>query len=175
MVRLDWLSIHVDFGSGALDSLFGELLRAVEVMCQAFRKGQPTREHTSLSTTRWKMERCPIEDSSSSAQTREEAGDSSGKRASSTRVEVATSLSDKPLEAIQYGCRQKLFVGGGTLADLGWADGLGVNGDDSGEGLETSFQVMVTLAAVEYPVMIKGGVVLVGYETVLVLVRSGDN
>lgn len=37
-----------------------------------------------------------------------------------------------------------------------------------GRGLEMSFDLMVSLAAVEYPLVINGGVVLVGYETVLI-------
>jgi hypothetical protein len=36
------------------------------------------------------------------------------------------------------------------------------------KGLETDFEMMVLMAAVEYPVLVDGGVVFVGYETVVV-------
>lgn len=48
---------------------------------------------------------------------------------------------------------------------------LGSEKEDSFHGLEVSFDLMVQLAGVEIPVLIDGGVILVGYQTALVPTR----
>ncbi|KAF1957722.1 hypothetical protein CC80DRAFT_491095 [Byssothecium circinans] len=41
----------------------------------------------------------------------------------------------------------------------------------NGKGLEVSFEQMLSLAGAEYPVMVDGGLVFVGYQTVIVPVQ----
>lgn len=88
---------------------------------------------------------------------------------------IEMSLSEAPLEDVDHGCWQKLFVGGGNLIDLGDRSLGDIGADEeTGEGLETSFEMMVSLAAVEYPISVNEGIVFVGYDTVLVPVAVGD-
>jgi hypothetical protein len=76
---------------------------------------------------------------------------------------LSFSLFSEPLQGIQNNCWQKLFRSCFVLEEEDVFECL----EPVGKGLEMSFDVMVCLAAAEYPVAIEGGLVLVGYHTVL--------
>jgi hypothetical protein len=101
-----------------------------------------------------------------------------GEEFSSSHVSLAFTLLSEPLPELQHNCWQKLFQSCFVLDDEG-----NEHGDDednkqnefNGRGLELSFDLMTTLAAVEYPTTVHGGVVLVGYHTALIPVRVKYN
>ncbi|KAH0536674.1 hypothetical protein FGG08_006469 [Glutinoglossum americanum] len=76
-----------------------------------------------------------------------------------------------PLPEVKDNCWQPLFESCIVVES-------GISADDPetlGRGLEASFELLVQLAAVEFPMLIDGGIVLVGYHTVLVPTRiEGD-
>lgn len=71
------------------------------------------------------------------------------------------------------GCWRQLFIEAACpIVNLGRQS---ATMPPSGKGLEVSFDLMATLAAVEFPLTIDGGVVFVGYQTILVPVLLNDD
>jgi hypothetical protein len=73
-------------------------------------------------------------------------------------------LSSKPLRKTRHDCWLDLFESAWVVE----VDGPYKTEKAFGKGLEISFELMAALAGVEYPVIINDGVVLLGYQTVLV-------
>ena len=92
---------------------------------------------------------------------------------------------DVSLRATVHDCWKQLFTSC-TVADIQSLERLvlsrsseksqmiGQESEPFGEGLETSFDLMVALSAVEFPVVVDGGVVFVGYDTILVPTAIND-
>jgi hypothetical protein len=78
-------------------------------------------------------------------------------------ISLNFTLLSEPFLGLAQNCWQELFVTCFVLED-----------EESecveayGKGLELSFDLMITLAAVVYPIIVHGGVVLAGYQTVLI-------
>ncbi|KAK0616786.1 hypothetical protein B0T14DRAFT_497945 [Immersiella caudata] len=98
------------------------------------------------------------------------------------RLRIRVVLERKSLPESKYSCWRRLFASGNVLGQPA-DDDLGQNiaaeqplspisphsvPEDFGRGLEIPFDLMICLAAVELPLVIDGGVVFVGYETILV-------
>jgi hypothetical protein len=89
-----------------------------------------------------------------------------GQGLSSFDLSLSSTLLSEPLPELQHNCWQKLFLSCFVLDDEDTEQVEAI-----GEGLELSFNLMASLAAVEYPIVIYGGVVLAGYHTVLIPIR----
>ena len=89
-----------------------------------------------------------------------------GQGLSSFDLSLSSTLLSEPLSELQHNCWQKLFLSCFVLDDEDTEQVEAI-----GEGLELSFNLMVSLAAVEYPIVIYGGVVLAGYHTALIPIR----
>ncbi|KAK4103337.1 hypothetical protein N658DRAFT_309417 [Parathielavia hyrcaniae] len=149
------------------------ILDALEWLCLTIR---PPREDNQidLSTAKYRLER--YEDRLDTVRSH------TGKRPTMT-------LATMPLCETEHGCWRNLFefcnivqlspfmLSPPSLLEFGSRTviPLGSNhGDEMGYGLEMSFDLMVSLAAVKYPLVINGGVVLIGYESALVPLTISD-
>ncbi|KAI3319500.1 hypothetical protein HD806DRAFT_525486 [Xylariaceae sp. AK1471] len=147
----------------------------MEVLCKAFRTPK-AKEHPSVSTACWKLERYEIQTSTNSATT-------SSKPIQRYRLGPVMTLSDEllPSEMMQHRCWQRLFdMGSSILVNMEQRYLENFEHDGSvnsrnGKGLEVPFQMMITLAAVEFPLIVDGGIIFIGYETVLVPVSIKDD
>jgi hypothetical protein len=77
----------------------------------------------------------------------------------------------EPLSALPDDCWKPLFETG-VVVDSGVSESSVTH---TGKGLEVSFDLMVALAAVKFPIAANGSVMFVGYQTVLVLTKFEDN
>lgn len=77
---------------------------------------------------------------------------------------LSFTLQSTPLPEMDHNCWQHLFGSCFVLEETDCHSGE----PPPGKGLETSFHLMLAMAGVEYPVEVDGGVVFVGYNTVLV-------
>ena len=118
---------------------------------------------------------------------RYETGTLRGLEGSGTGLELTMALGTKPLQKTEHGCWQSLFDFCNIVQPspfmLSWkalhspnmkAKYIPPGTMNFGRGLEMSFDLMVSLAAVEYPLVINGGVVLIGCESALVPTAVSD-
>lgn len=145
-----------------------KFFRSMQVVCTALRPPRP-RPGGCLSVAQWHLERYEpppaVGDATSSASTLSEYS-----------IRPAMALGNKPLPdwLEQHGCWKELFdMGFGTVVSLDQplsADSQisDADGTTVGKGLELSFEMMVSMAAVELSLVVEGGIILMGYSTILI-------
>ena len=77
------------------------------------------------------------------------------------RYELRGSLKTTPLPKLEHNCWQ-LLLNTHIVADI-----VQLRHPNFGKGLEMSFDLMISLAAAEYHLVIEGGIVFIGYQTVI--------
>ncbi|QDS69827.1 hypothetical protein FKW77_000081 [Venturia effusa] len=87
-----------------------------------------------------------------------------GKTGPLSAIKLVFRLSSRPLQKTEHDCWHAMFQSGWVVE----VEDRSRKGRHFGRGLEMSFEIMAMLACVEYPVMVDGGVVLVGYQAALV-------
>jgi hypothetical protein len=85
-------------------------------------------------------------------------------------LKICFSLQLQPLEELEHNCWQPLFE-----SCIITESEESKESESFGKGLETSFELMTQLAAVEFPVLVNGGIILTGYQTALVPTRVEGN
>lgn len=149
-----------------------EIFPVLELLCLSLRP-PGTGNHLNLSFARYCIERYESQQNPDSP--------GPGRRLTMT-------LANKPLHEIGQGsCWQGLFDSCNIVQPLpfmlSWkalrspgkkAKHIALGSKGFGHGLEMSFDLMVSLAAVEYPLVIDGGVVLIGYESAIVPTAVSD-
>lgn len=86
-------------------------------------------------------------------------------------LELSVNLHLETLEIPQYSCWVALFTDGVVVECMDSRGPFELHG----KGLEVSFDLMTALAAVEFPITVDGGTVLLGYRTALILTKVEDN
>jgi hypothetical protein len=166
----------VQIGHPVCRHLLNKFINTLDWLCRAIRSPpqDPSSDRFNVSVSSCQVS---LWNHNPSSKTREEY--------SSSDVSLAFTLLSEPLPELQHNCWQKLFQSCFVLDDeenehFNDEDDEHFDDEDNkqnevnGRGLELSFDLMTTLAAVEYPTTVHGGVVLVGYHTALipVLVKS---
>jgi hypothetical protein len=166
----------VQIGHPVCRHLLNKFINTLDWLCRAIRSPpqDPSSDRFNVSVSSCQVS---LWNHNPSSKTREEY--------SSSDVSLAFTLLSEPLPELQGNCWQKLFQSCFVLDDeenehFNDEDDEHFDDEDNkqdevnGRGLELSFDLMTTLAAVEYPTTVHGGVVLVGYHTALipVLVKS---
>jgi hypothetical protein len=147
-----WSSILINFSKNGLVEVVN-LIEALDWICKAVR--MPRTENTlSLSTTTCRLERRAMAELTE--------GDLPGGSVSQKYfLRPWVELKISPLPHSDHNCWHHLFQ------SCIVADSTLLSYRDFGKGLETTFDLMVSLAAVEFYLVIEGGVVFIGYQTVL--------
>jgi hypothetical protein len=163
----------VQIGHPVCRHLLNKFINTLDWLCRAIRSPpqDPSSDRFNVSVSSCQVS---LWNHNPSSKTREEY--------SSSDVSLAFTLLSEPLPELQGNCWQKLFQSCFVLDDeenehFNDEDDEHFDDEDNkqdevnGRGLELSFDLMTTLAAVEYPTTVHGGVVLVGYRTALIPVR----
>lgn len=87
------------------------------------------------------------------------------------RIQLTFRLSKKALIKTNHDCWHQLFKSFYVVEE----DNPRRSSESFGKGLEMSFDLMVALAGVEYPVVVQNGVVFLGYHAVLIPTEIKDN
>lgn len=143
------------------------LLEALVWLCEAIRVPNPS-SSLGMSTSRCQIECSPIEFSSVHARDQGESADAYTPLLSPKLCFKLRDLSHHL--TLKENCWLPLFESG-VIAKRSRPEIPNLEKGDCFHGLEVSFNLMVQLSAVEIPVLIDGGVILVGYQTALVPTR----
>ncbi len=139
------------------------LLEALVWLCEAIRVPNPS-SSLGMSTSSCQIECSPIEFSSVHARDQ-------GESAPPLSLKLCFNLQDLSHHlTLKENCWLPLFESG-VIAKRSRPEIPNLEKGDCFHGLEVSFNLMVQLSAVEIPVLIDGGVILVGYQTALVPTR----
>lgn len=152
------LSINID--STVLAHELAIFISAFDWLCKAVRKPQHLRPQRGFLVS---LSCCRISYLNTSENT----------NSPNSGICLDFSLLDEPVqEKLGHNCWQQLFESCFVLEE---EEELSEYLGPLGKGLEMSFDLMVSLAATEYPVQVNHTVVLVGYHTVLVPTRLEAN
>lgn len=146
------------------------LLQALVWLCEAIRvpKGAKPSNSLGMSTSS-----CQVECSSSGSFTvhEKDQAESADACAPSSSLKLSFKLQALSYQlSLKENCWLPLFESG-VIAKQSRPERPKSEKEDCFHGLEVSFDLMVQLSGVEIPVMIDGGVILVGYQTALVPTR----
>lgn len=144
------------------------LLEALVWLCEAIRVPKPS-SSLGMSTSSCQVECSSFEFSTLHAPNQSESVDACAP-SSSIKLCLKLQALSHSLTLKDKNCWLPLFESG-VIAQRPRPEILGSEKEDSFHGLEVSFDLMVQLAGVEIPVLIDGGVILVGYQTALVPTR----
>lgn len=129
------------------------LLETLDWVCRVMRMPR-VEDSLSLSTTTSRLERCAVDKIT-------EVVPPSGSASRRYFLRARVDLQISTLPPSDHNCWHHLF------RSCIVADSLLLQRRDFGKGLETPFDLMLSLAAVEFHLLIDGGVVFIGYKTVL--------
>lgn len=147
--------LSVDIDSAVLDRELVVFISAFDWLCKAIRNPQRLPPQRGFLVS---FSSCRI----SYLEAKRKA--TTGYDPSNSGIRLSFLLLAEPLHELEHNCWQQLFRSCFVLEEEGISECLG----PLGKGLEMSFDLMVSLAAAEYPVKVQDRVVLVGYHTVLV-------
>lgn len=147
------LSVNIDVAK--FDRALAVFISTFDWLCKAVRRPQhlPSQQGFLVSSS-----------SCRKSKLEEERTPETGFKSSKSEIHLSFTLLAEPLQELEHNCWQQLFRSCFVVEEEGLFEHLG----PLGKGLEMSFDLMVSLAATEYPVKVNGGVVLVGYHTVLI-------
>lgn len=151
--------LSVDIDSAILDRKLITLISAFDWLCRAIRT--PKNDALLLSVSFCKISLSKVNHKVKNANDPSNYGG----------ISLDFSLSTEPFRRTEHSCWQQIFRSCFILED----EELPEYPSSPAKGLEISFDLMVSLAAVEYPVQVNGGVVLVGYHTLLVPTQIGED
>jgi hypothetical protein len=151
----DRSSVSINFGKGTDLGLASPLIEALDWLCKAIRNPGPDHGLT-YSTATYRLVRREI-----SAPT-EGSHPSAGRASHRYILRPCINLQASQLPKLEHDCWQLL------LDSCIVTDSALTEDRPFGKGLESSFDLMISLAAAEFHLVIQGGVVFVGYQTVLV-------
>lgn len=146
--------LSVNINNAVLDHELDVVISALDWLCKAFRIPQ----HLPL------QRGCLVSSSCCRISYLETKNATIGYDSSKSGICLDFSLSTEPMQELEHNCWQQLFHSCFVLEEKELSRYHGT----VGKGLEMSFDLMVSLAATEYPVIVKDTVFLTGYRTVLV-------
>lgn len=149
--------LSVNINNAELDHELAVFISALDWLCKAVRVPQ----HLPL------QRGCLVSSSCCCISYLETKNATIGYDSSNSGICLAFSLSTEPIQELKHNCWQQLFRSCFVLEE----NGLSKHHEPVGKGLAMSFDLMVSLAAIEYPVIVKDTVLLTGYSTVLVPTR----
>jgi len=145
-------SVSINFSKKSLTEAV-DLIEALDWLCKAIRLPR-IEDSLTLSTATYRVECRAMTEAIKSSPS---SGSASQEYVLWPRVDLKTS----PLPDSDHNCWHLLFH------SCIVADSALPRYRDFGKGLETSFELMVSLAAAEFYLIIEGGVVFIGYQTLL--------
>lgn len=174
---MDWDTVRIQFSHPISLVHLAEpgLFRVLECLCMSL---QPFRVAShNISTAWYRLEHYSI--------TQDGVRPSPPTR--TDRLRLAMTCKTEPLYQTTQGCWQGLFgycnIVQPSPATLNWKAFVSAETQNKdirpsprgfGKGLEMSFDLMVAMAAVEYPLVINGGVIFVGCQTALIPIKVNE-